>query len=305
MTGVTGAGQYALSANGTLLYLPESTTRLLRRIVRISQEGVEEPLLFEPRAFQNIAASPDGRRVAVTIYERGASDLWVGDIERGILQRLTSEGGSVNPVWSTDGQRVYFAMTRAGARIYQVPIDGSGPPSLVSSVASLVPESAARDGVLFACRLGAGGVADILTVAPDGTTRDWLATAANESGPRVSPDNRYVVYQSTRAGRPEVYVRAVSGEGPEQQVSVAGGANPGWSSDSRAILYVGPNRSVHRAEWHDGSAGRPRQIYANPGLVVSRAGGTGLFGLMAIDEERPLTTLNLVIGWSREASKAR
>ena len=303
MTGVTAAGQYSLSANGTLLYLPESTTRLLRRIVRISQDGVEEPLLFEPRAFQNIAASPDGRRVAVTVYERGASDLWVGDIDRGILQRLTSEGGSVNPVWSSDGQRLYFAMTRAGARIYQVPVDGSGPPTLVSSVASLVPESAARDGVLFACRLGSGGFADILTVAPDGTTQDWLATAANESGPRVSPDNRYVAYQSTRSGRVEVYVRAISGEGPEQQVSLAGGASPGWSADSLAILYTGPNRSIHRAEWHDGVAGRPRQVYADPSLVLSRIGANRILGLKAIEEERPLTTLNLVVGWTREVSR--
>ena len=135
--------------------------------------------------------------------------------------------------------------------------------------------------------------------------RDWLATAANESSPRVSPDNRYVAYQSNRSGRLEVYVRPISGEAPEQQVSLAGGVGPGWSSDSNAILFTGPGRSVHRAEWHDGTAGRPRQVYASPGLVLSRMGANSILGLKAIEEERPLTTLNLVVGWTHEVSKAR
>jgi Tol biopolymer transport system component len=174
----------------------------------------------------------------------------------------------------------------------------------VSSVTSLSPSSITADGRLFAARYVAGGGTDIMTVAPDGTAREWLATAASESAPKVSPDERYVAYRSNKSGRPEVYVKAISGEGPEQQVSVAGGGRPDWSADSRTVFFA-YNRSVQRADWHDGRAGRPVEVYSNPNLVWSRVGPTGIILLKAIEEERPLTTLNLVVGWTREVSKAR
>jgi DNA-binding winged helix-turn-helix (wHTH) protein/Tol biopolymer transport system component len=306
MTGVTGAGQYSLSANGTLLYLPDSPTRLLRRMVRISPEGVQEVLLFEPRAFQNLAISPDGRRVAVTIYERGASDIWTGEIDRGILQRMTTEGGNVDPVWSHDGAALFFATALpGGARVYRMPADGTTPPILVSSVTSLSPASVTSDGRVFVARLGPGGGSDILVIEPDGTTRDWLATAANESSPRVSPDNRFVAYRSNRSGRFEIYVRAISGAGPEHQVSVNGGTQPDWAGDSRAVFFVGFDRSILRAVWREGAAGRPEQITTGTDFVWSRVGASGVIGFTAIEEERPLTTLNLVVGWTHEVARAR
>ena len=307
MTGVTAAGQYSLASNGTLLYLPESPTRLLRQMVRVPIEHPEKeaPLLFEPRAFQNLVISPDGRRIATTIYERGASDIWIGDIERGVLQRLTTEGGCVDPVWSFDSSTIYFAWIRGEhPNLYRVPSDGSGPPTLVSSVSSLSPASITKDGRIFAARFEPGGTADIMTVEPDGTARDWLATAATESQPKISPDERYVAYQSSKSGRVEVYVRAISGEGSEQQVSVDGGVRPGWSDDSRSIFFAA-NRVVYRAAFQDGKPGRPAQIYSSPKLVWSRVGPTDIIGLKTIEEERPLTTLNLVVGWTREASRVR
>jgi hypothetical protein len=78
MTGVTGAGQYSIAANGTLLYVPDVPERMLRRIIRIADDGRGQPLLFDPRPYQNLALAPDGKRVVATIYERGACDLWLG-----------------------------------------------------------------------------------------------------------------------------------------------------------------------------------------------------------------------------------
>jgi Tol biopolymer transport system component len=299
MTGVTGSGQYSLAANGTLLYLPDVPTRLMRRMALVSLEGVERALPFEPRAFQNVALSPDGRSVATTIYERGASDLWVGDIARGVLQRLSSEGGNVDPVWSRDGTWIYFASTRTGqAQIYRVPSDGSAGPTLVSSVTSLSPSSPAASGLFFATRFR-GGSADIVTVAEDGTVRDWLATGAQESGARVSPDDRQVVYHSGRSGKSEVYVRSSEGDGAERQVSISGGSHPGWSRDGRFIYFMNERR-LFRVEMRNATLTRPEEIYAGDHLVLARIGEAGILVLKAIEEERPLTTINLVVGWIDE-----
>jgi Tol biopolymer transport system component len=300
MTGVTGAGQYSLAANGTLLYLPDAPARLQRNIVRIGDDGREQPLQFEPRAYQNLAISPDGKRVVATIYERGASDLWLGDIERGVFQRLTSEGGTIDPLWSRDGTSIYFSWVRQGrVNVYRMPVDGSAAPVIVSSASPVAPMSVTRDGVLFAVSLQAGGGADILTIGTDGTPHPWLATPAGESSAQLSPDDRFVVYQSDKSGRGEVYVRPVSGGAPEQQVSVNGGARPGWSSGGNAIVFHA-FRKLHRADFHEGRLSRPVEIYANPRMVLSRAAAPGTLALTAIEEERPLTTLNLVVGWLRE-----
>jgi DNA-binding winged helix-turn-helix (wHTH) protein len=300
MTGVTGSGQYSLAANGTLLYLPDVPSRLVRQMAIVTFEGVEQPLPFETRAFQNVALSPDGRSVATTIYERGASDLWMGDIERGVLQRLSSEGGNVDPVWSRDGKWIYFASTRTGqAQIYRMPSDGSAGPIVVSSATSLSPSAPTSSGLVFAMRLHRGGSADIVTVAQDGTVRDWLATAAQESGARVSPDERQVVYHSVRSGKSDVYVRAIAGDGAETQVSVKGGSHPGWSRDGRFICFMNERR-LFRVETRNGALTRPEEIYAGDRLVLARVGEAGIVVLKAIEEERPLTTINLVVGWTDE-----
>jgi DNA-binding winged helix-turn-helix (wHTH) protein/Tol biopolymer transport system component len=299
MTGLTAAGQYSLAVNGTLLYLADIPERLVRRMAAVSHDGVAQPLLFEPRPFQNVALSPDGRFVAVTIYERGASDLWVGDTTRGVFQRLTSDGGNVDPVWSRDGRTIFFGSTRLGrARIHRVPAEG-GAATIVSPSTSLSPSSTTADGVLFATRFDTGGGGDIVTLASDGTVRDWLATPAAESGGRVSPDDRHVVYRSNRSGRIEVYLRATAGNGPERQVSVGGGTLPGWSADGRFIFFFN-GRGIYRVEFRDGELSRPEKIYENERLVFGRAGERRLIVLEAIEEEKPLTTINLVIGWTDE-----
>lgn len=300
MTGLTTAGQYSIAANGTLLYLADSPDRLLRQMLWLTPDGVEQPLPFEPRAFQNLLPSPDGRSVVATIYERGASDLWVGDTSRGVLQRLTSEGGSIDPIWARDGHSIFFSSTRQGRpSIYRIAADGGTPPTLVSSVSPLTPTSATASGVLFASRLDMAGGSDIVRIAPDGTVTEWLATAALEGAARISPDEQKVVYHSNRSGRQEIYLRNADGSGAERQVSLDGGVQPGWSADGRSIYYFF-GRRVFRTGFRNGALSRPEQIYLNDRLVQGRAGDGGVLILKAIEEEKPLTTLNLVIGWTGE-----
>ena len=299
MTGVSGAAQYSLASNGTLLYVPDAPERMLRRIIRVTGNGEDETLLFEPRPYQNLALSPDGTKIVSTIYERGASDLWLGDIARGVFQRLTSDGGTVDPLWSRDGTVIYFSWLRNGlAHVYRMPADGSSPPVILSSLSGLSPISSTRDGMLFAT-LHQGGGTDILTIAPDGATKPWLATAASESFAVVSPDERYVTYASSRSGRSEIYLRPFDGGPPEQQVSVDGGSRPGWTADGTGIVFT-RQRQMFRADFRGGVLSRPIEIYANNRMVLSRAVPAGTIALTAIEEERPLTTLNLVVGWARE-----
>jgi DNA-binding winged helix-turn-helix (wHTH) protein len=299
MTGVTGAGQYSLASNGTLLYIPDVPGRMVRQLKRVSPDGAEEPLPFENRAFQNMTLSPDGRSFLATVYDRGASDLWVGEIARGTLSRLTTVGGVVDPVWARDGRTVFFGLAPSGRfQIHRAHADGTGPLTVHSPATGLSPASTTSEGIVFANRVGPGGL-DIVTVAADGSVRDWLATPFQEANPRVSPDDKWVAFASNRTGRGEIYLRAASGTGADRQISPAGGAQPEWSPDGRFVFFT-RERRVYRVDVTTAPLGQPVPVHADSRLVFARPVRDGLIVLKAIDEERPITTINVVVNWIEE-----
>jgi len=300
MTGVGGAGQYSLATNGTLLYLPDTPSRMLRRMVRSRLDGGDEALPFDLRAFQNFSTSPDGTRIATTIYDRGASDLWVGDIVRGTLLRLTSEGGAIEPVWSPDGESIYFAATRAGVyRIHRVPSDGSGQSAVVSPLVGVLP-TGAGDGFLMAQRNSPNGGADLVRINLDAPTEaiDWVSTPTGEWNARVSPDQQWVAYESARTGRVEVFVRPLRG-GPDVQLSTDGANQPAWAPDGRAV-YASSRRRILRIPITDGRAGPAASVRTDAAMLFVRPAGRDLIALMAIEEARPLMTLQVVVNWITE-----
>lgn len=301
MTGVGGAGQYSLSADGTLLYVPDTPSRMLRRLVRYRADGTDVALPFELRAFQNFATSPDGDRIAATIYDRGASDLWVGDISRGTLLRLTSEGGTIEPVWSPDGREIYFASTRSGAyRIHRVPADGTGQAAIVSPLTGLMP-TAVGTGFLLAQRTHPDNGPDLVRLNFDNPNDavDWVSTPVGEWNARLSPDQQWVAYESGRTGRLEVFLRRLTG-GPDIQLSTEGAGQPAWAPDGRAV-YVTSQRRILRIPIRDGQAGPPVSVRADPSVLFVRSSGQDLIALTAIEEARPLTTLHVVVNWIAEA----
>jgi serine/threonine-protein kinase len=60
---------------------------------------------------------------------------------------------------------------------------------------------------------------------------------AYESHPRLSPDGKWLVYQSNEGGRFEVYVRPFPNNGPRVQVSNQGGTEPIWARSGNTIFY--------------------------------------------------------------------
>lgn len=60
----------------------------------------------------------------------------------------------------------------------------------------------------------------------------------SESGPALSPNGRWIAYQSDKSGRFEVYVRPYPEVGAsEEQFSAGGGTDPVWSVNGRELFY--------------------------------------------------------------------
>ena len=132
-------------------------------------------------------------------------------MERETLQRLTRDPGmNRGPVWSPNGQRIAFTAVRDGTEsIHWQSADGSGEPEPLSTEISF-PLGFTPDGsrLLFAPTLGRVADVGILDADGSGQAELLLDQSFDENNAQVSPDGRWLSYQSSESGRLEVYVRS-------------------------------------------------------------------------------------------------
>ncbi|HEY6219589.1 MAG TPA: protein kinase, partial [Gemmatimonadaceae bacterium] len=233
---------YSVSDTGVLVYVPGDPKRYDRRLVWVDRRGVVDPLPTPLKAYVSPALSPDGRRVAVEIWE-GTVGIWIYDFSRGTLTRLTSRGSSQQPTWTPDGRRIVYRGTRDGHRsLFWMAADGSGEEERLSTGENMqTPASLSPDGKWLAYHeIAPKAGRAIFTLQPDGdrTPQLFLRTATNVSGPRFSPDGRWLAFVSDESGRAEICIRPFPGPGPQSQVSTEGGTEPVWSRDGRELFYL-------------------------------------------------------------------
>jgi serine/threonine-protein kinase len=84
------------------------------------------------------------------------------------------------------------------------------------------------------------GPFDIGVLAPGAASvKMLLAEPFNEENPEVSPDGRWLAFQSNDTRRSEIYVRPFPNvSGSRAQVSTNGGTRPVWSRDGRELFYL-------------------------------------------------------------------
>ena len=123
--------------------------------------------------------------------------------------------------------------------IWRQAADGTSEPEfLVKGVAPIVTPDGTR--LIYTVQASPGNN-DIMQMALDGSQRvlPLVQTPFNEGGGNVSPDGRWLAYQSSRSGRQEVYVSSYPNVAAGQSVvSVAGGTEPIWSRNSRELFYM-------------------------------------------------------------------
>ncbi len=244
----TAGVKASLSPSGTLAYL---RGRSQFDLVLAGAAGAASPgLLREPGRYSNPRFSPDGSRIAVTAYSASSSDIWIFDRRRNTFTRLTTEGSNLRPEWTSDGKRIVFISTRGGsAGIWWQPADGSGgaellyQPDVEPFEAIVSPD---MQWLLFRSAPGSKHPRDILAVPMTGTktVTALVASPFTESMPRLSPNGKWLAYQSNETGRFEIYVRPFPESGARVQVSDNGGSEPLWGRSGRLLYFRGPMGEV-------------------------------------------------------------
>ena len=252
-----GIDTIAFSNSGTLLYVPQPAITAgstgaawsERTLVWVDRQGKETPLGVEPQNYIYMPRiSPDGTRVALSIVTGGNYDIWIWEMARKTMTRLTfNEGTDIWPVWTQDGKQIIYASGKSilSNNICRKAADGTGEVEQLVSVADrgLLPTSMSKDAkMLILWELTPARLAyDIGTMSMEGehTTKPLLQKKYNESHGRVSPDGRWMAYQSNESGKYEIYVRPFPDveRGGRWQVSPNGGSGPLWSPDGRELFY--------------------------------------------------------------------
>jgi serine/threonine-protein kinase len=262
----SGAAQFDLSRNGTLVFAPGGAFENTSDLVWVHRDGTVSLVGIPARPFRDLALSPDGKKIAVVIA--GATDaIFVYDLARGTLTRATYEGNSASVAWTPDGQSLVYGSDRDSGGMFQSRADGSGAAIRLLATRYLqfsVANQASKTGLLYA--KGGLGQRDLWMHSMDAEAgeRPVIETPFDEWGAVLSPDGRWLAYISNESGQYEVYARPFPAGPGRWQISKDGAIAPMWSADGTQLYFLSGSLALTTSE----SEGR-RSVVA---VSVSTAG---------------------------------
>jgi serine/threonine protein kinase/Tol biopolymer transport system component len=309
-----GAAQFALSADGTLVYVSGGPA-WIGKLTWVDHQGISKPLAAPAQAYGPVSLSPDGQRLAVPIAG-STSDVWVYELSRGTFTRLTVEGSNYRPLWTPDGRRVVYYRI-SGPNQFQMVwqlADGSDVAEVLTTSKSSLPGSWSPDGKIIAFQIYSPDTGFDLWMLPmegDRKPSLWLKTKFNEWGPVFSRDGKWIAYVSDESGQYEVYVRPYAGPGGKRQISTTGGEEVLWSRDGRSLYYREGLKwlSVAVQTQPEFRAEAPKVMFEGPYLNVPGVSydvapdGQHFIMIEENQKQAPTTQLNVVLNWFEELKR--
>jgi serine/threonine-protein kinase len=208
---------------------------------RIDRAGTSTRVGTLPGHAFALRISPDGRRIT---YDTADNNIWIAEIANVGAPRRLATGRF--PMWSADGARVLFIVANAQGvqQLFWQAADGSGTPELLVAAAR-APESWFPDGQIFSyITLKEGSDYDLWSYSLK-ERKPWPIIATEKSAQlssRISPNGRWIAYESNEGGEYEIYVEALPLIGLRMKITTGGGHRPIWTPDGREIYYDLDNR---------------------------------------------------------------
>jgi serine/threonine-protein kinase len=285
----------------------------------VDREGREEPIVAPPHRYEWVRAAPDGTRLAVG-YRDSDLDVAIWDIRRATLMplRFASTERANGPVWTPDSSRiiVQVALPNGPSNLWWAAADGSDTAErLTTSSNTQRPTGVSPDGkhiVLMEAR----GSLDVMQLALDRTRRvtPLIDEAASfDAGAVVSPDGRWLAYESDVSGQMEIYVCPYPAVRTSSvRVSQMGGMAPRWLPKTGGeLFFVSPDGAFMRVSVETTSrtwqAGPPTKVRQLEGYGTGSSYGPYDIApdgrIVVIKGSVPPPEVVLVLNWNRELAR--
>lgn len=279
----SGAGNVGVSNNGRLIYRLGPGESFLATPVWVDRSGNMTELVPDwwviSRNGEGLPTlSPQGDQLALSIFSGvKGSDIWISQLD-GLRSRFTfGERYAHLPSWAPDGESIVYVEAEEESTTYRRKnADGSGPGTELFSIdrqtatASFSPDGEwAVFSDIHSLQEGPHRI-HVARVSDSTTVRTLIESKAEIGAPAISPDGRWIAYNSNESGEWEIYVQPFPDVGAGRwQVSTNGGKGPLWARNGKELFYVNDSNEMSAVTISEGvffQWGRERALFAIDGL---------------------------------------
>jgi serine/threonine-protein kinase len=315
----TGAAEYDVSASGSLIYIPNAGSTS-RSLVWVDRAGRQTLIPAPPLPYFYPRLSPDGTRIALDVRVNLQNSIQIYDLRRDVLTLLTVGAASgLYPVWSRDGERLYFGTLDGKPGLVVQRSDGTGAVQRLSgeSASLTSPYALTPDGARLVGLINSNLDIGIVELRPALRVATLVGTSNRELNADVSPNGRFLAYQSDETGRWEIYVRPF----PDTtagiwQVSKGGGTRPAFARDGKELFFLDPTGAMMRVPVSlqgTFSAGTPDKLFEGVSALAGYAFGRnydvapdGRFVMVKdsfVDSDGNPAAITVVLDWLQGISR--
>jgi eukaryotic-like serine/threonine-protein kinase len=210
---------FSASTNGSVAYLAQPDTQT--ELQWFDRAGTLLGVAGPRDGYLNSELSPDDMRIAFDLRTNGNTDIWTFDNATSIRSRVTTdEAAEFTPVWSRDGRSIGFTSYRSGhGNLYRREVDvvGANDTLVLQSAMEQRLSDWSRDDryLVYEQNNESPAHVDIWAISLGDRPEPIRVTNTRfeNHNPRLSPDARWIAYQSNESGQFEVYVQSFLREG--------------------------------------------------------------------------------------------
>ena len=255
---ITSRAIFAVSETGIMVYEAGDPTGDTDQLIWYDRTGKQIEATGTPGLYLEPSVSADSNKLAISSLAGGTGNLniWMFDLARGTKTRLTFPPASDRqPNWAPDGKSVAFVSNRNGPpHIYLNASDGTGTPTAltVDDASEFAPRFTPDGRYLLFERLAdqPNSRREIWGVLVSGDRKAFpvIQSQYDVYAPALSPDGKWLAYESRESGRPEICVMPFLHGTGKWEVSTGGGALPRWRRDGRELFYISTDNKIMSAE---------------------------------------------------------
>jgi Tol biopolymer transport system component len=228
------------------------------RVVEIPVTGGDERIISPMRWIfvAEMGWLPDGSGLVFNANENFiSSQLWELSYPSGKVRRITNDVNEYNGVSLTeDGSVLAAGMDEGAFNVWTADVGRTRSQRQITTGTkgrSVIGDWAEDGSLLY--ESDADGTFQIWTMAGDGSNPVRLTGEALNASPRISPDGRRIVFNSTRGGGIHIWSMNRDGSLPTQITRGAFEVEPGISPDGRWIVFMGgTGQNIYKVPFEGG-----------------------------------------------------